>query len=80
MFKSSVKVVFLPVKLHSGAFEEDRCHFLISIISYFEPVKNIYQRVLDSGNAYHKHKTYIDNCSFVFPLTEEADSGKYIRA
>ena len=32
MFKSSIKVVFLIVKLHSGAFEEDRYQFLISIL------------------------------------------------
>ena len=35
LFKAFVKVVFVSV------FEEDRYHFLISIINYFEPVKNI---------------------------------------
>ena len=31
--KSFIKIVFLSVKLHSGAFEEDWHHFLISIIN-----------------------------------------------
>ena len=78
MFKSSIKVVFLSVKLHSGAFEEHRYHFLISIINYyFKPVKNICQRVLDSGNAYFKHRTRVGNCFSVFPLMKEAYNGQY---
>ena len=32
MFKSSIKVVFLIIKLYSGAFEEDRYQFLASIL------------------------------------------------
>ena len=31
--KYTAKVVFLSVKLNSGAFEKDRYHFLISIIN-----------------------------------------------
>ena len=62
--KSSVKVVFFSVKIHSGAFEKDKHHFLILIINYFKPFKNIYQHVLGSANTYLKHKT-VDNCSSV---------------
>ena len=29
LFKSSIELVFLSVKLHSGAFGEERYHFLI---------------------------------------------------
>ena len=77
MFKSSIKVVFLSIKLHSGAFEKDRYNFLILIINYFEPVKNICQRVLDSGNVYLKYRTYVDNCSSVFLLMKKAYNEKY---
>lgn len=33
MFKSSINVVLLSVKLHSRAFEKDQYHFLFSIIN-----------------------------------------------
>ena len=76
--KSSVKVVFFSVKIHSGAFEKDKHHFLI-LINYFKPFKNIYQHALGSANTYLKHKT-VDNCSSVilfFFLMKEAHNGKY---
>ena len=47
-------------------------------VDYLEPVKNICQRVLDSGNLYLKHRTCVGNCSSVFPLMKEAYTGKYI--
>ena len=73
--KSSVKVVFFSVKMNSGAFEKDKHHFLILIINYFKPFKNIYQHVLGSANTYLKHKT-VDNCSSVilFCFFDESSS------
>ena len=50
----------------------------VTRVNYLEPIKNIYQRVLDSGNAYLKHRTCVDNCSSVFPLMKESYNGKYI--
>ena len=47
-------------------------------VDYLEPIKNICERVLDSGNSYLKHITCVDNCSSVFPLMKEAYNGKYI--
>ena len=43
-----------------------------------EPVKNICKRVLECGNVYLKHRTYIDNCATTFPLMKEAYDGMYI--
>ena len=43
-----------------------------------EPVKDICQKILDTGNAYLKHRTYVDNVSSVFPEMKSTYDGKYI--
>lgn len=50
----------------------------ITRVDYVEPVKRICQRIIDSGDEYLKHRTYVDNCASVFPLMKESYSGKYI--
>ena len=43
----------------------------VTRLDYFQLVKNIWERVLNPGNAYLKHGIYVDNCpsalSFNFP-------------
>ena len=34
----------------------------VTRLDYFQLVKNIWERVLNSGNAYLKHGIYVDNC------------------
>ena len=50
----------------------------ITRVDYVEPVKDICKRVLECGNAYLKHRTYVDNCATTFPLMKEAYDGMYI--
>ena len=50
----------------------------VTRVNFLESIKNICQRVLDSGNAYLKHRMYFNNCSSVFPLMKEGYNGKYI--
>ena len=49
----------------------------VTRIVYFEPAKDICKQVLESGNTYLKHRTYVDNCSTVFSQRKEAYDGKY---
>ena len=50
----------------------------VARVDYFEPVKNIWQRVFDSGNTFLKHRTYVCNYSSgFFFLMKESYNGKY---
>ena len=39
----------------------------VTRVNHKEPVKDICQKILDTGNAYFKHRTCVDNVSSVFP-------------
>ena len=45
---------------------------------YHKPVKDIYKKLLENGDAYHKHRTHVNNVSTVFPEMKSAYDGKYI--
>ena len=50
----------------------------VTRVNHKEPVKDICQKILDTGNAYLKHRTYVDNVSSVFPEMKSTYDGKYI--
>ena len=50
----------------------------VTRVDHKEPVKDICQKILDTGNAYLKHRTYVDNVSSVFPEMKSTYDGKYI--
>ena len=39
----------------------------VARVDYHEPVKNICKKLLETGDTYLKHRTYVDNVSTVFP-------------
>ena len=47
-------------------------------VDHKNAVKDICQKILDTGNAYLKHRTYVDNVSSVFPEMKSTYDGKYI--
>ena len=50
----------------------------VARVDYHEPIKDIYKKLLETGNAYLKHRTYVDNVSTVFPEMKSAYNRKYI--
>ena len=50
----------------------------VTRVNHKEPVKDICQKILDTGNAYLKHRTYVDNVSSVFPEMKSTYDGKCI--
>ena len=50
----------------------------ITRVDYHESVKNICKKLLETADAYLKHRTYVDNVSTVFPETKSTYDGKYI--
>ena len=47
-------------------------------VAHSEPVRMLVNRLLDASDKYLKHRTYVDNCTSVFPLMKEAYTGKFI--
>ena len=47
-------------------------------VDHNEPVRMLVNRLLDASDKYLKHRTYVDNCTSVFPLMKEAYTGKFI--
>lgn len=43
-----------------------------------KPVLHLVKLIRDESKNYLKHRTYVDNCSNVFPLMKDAYDGKYI--
>ena len=43
-----------------------------------KPVKHLVNLIKDGSKKYLKDRTYVDNCSNVFPLMKDAYSGKFI--
>ena len=39
----------------------------VTRVDHKKPVKDICQKILDTGNAYLKHRTYVENVPSVFP-------------
>ena len=50
----------------------------ITRVDYHESVKNICKKLLETADAYLKHRKYAHNVSTVFPETKYAYDGKYI--
>ena len=50
----------------------------ITRIDYHESVKAICKKLSETGDAYLKHRTYVDNASTVFLEMKSAYDGKYI--
>ena len=43
-----------------------------------KPVQHLVGLIKDGSAKYKKHRTYVDNCSTVFPLMKDAYTGKFI--
>ena len=43
-----------------------------------KPVRYLVKLIKDESKKYLKHRTYVDNCSNVFPLMKDAYNGKFI--
>ena len=42
-----------------------------------KPIKHLVNLTKDGSKKYLKHRTYVHNCSNVFPLTKDASCGKF---
>ena len=49
-----------------------------STVDECKAVNDIVKLILDGGENYLKHRSYVDNCSTIFPLMKDGYEGKYI--
>ena len=49
-----------------------------SRIDYVKPVMHLVSLIKDGSKKYKKHRSYVDNCSSVYPMMKDAYSGKFI--
>ena len=43
-----------------------------------EPVHKLVAELSEASDKYLKHRTYVDNCNYVFPLMKETYTGKFV--
>ena len=49
-----------------------------ALVDLCEPVCQLVEKLRGLSEKYLKHRTYVDNCTSVFPLLKESYSGKFI--
>ena len=43
-----------------------------------KPVMHLVCLIKDGSKKYKKHQSYVDNCSYIYPMMKDAYSGKFI--